>query len=271
LGRATRIAVLIAAHGLLIWSVRKAKQGAVVERVELPVKDLPESLEGFRIAQISDLHVCPNIRSDEVLRIVSQVNELNADMVAVTGDLADGQVAALKKDVAPLAGLKSRHGTFFVTGNHEYYSDLPGWMAEIRLLGMDILNNEHRVLSHDGTPILVAGVTDSREGGRFEGHESDPQKALSNAPECPYRIMLAHQPNSAYGAADLGFNLVLCGHTHGGQYFPYSSLVGLVMPFVEGLYKHNDTHVYTNRGTGYWGPPMRSKNSEITLLTLVRA
>ena len=252
---------------------REARRLARVVEVEIRVPGLPAALEGFRIAQISDIHVGPTIGGDYLRGIVSRVNELGADLVAVTGDLVDGSVRALLEDVAPLAELRATHGAFFVTGNHEYYSGVEPWLAEVRRLGLRTLVNEHVVLDHKGATMLVAGVTDLSAGRMMPEHESDPAAACKGAPEaCGFRLLLAHQPRSAFAAVPHGFQLMLAGHTHGGQYFPWNLVIPLVQPFSSGLHKLEQMWIYTSRGTGYWGPPIRfGAPSEITLLRLVTA
>ena len=198
------------------------------------------------------------------------VNGLGADMVALTGDLVDGTVSQLEKDVAPLAEVKSELGNFFVTGNHEYYSGVQAWVKKIRALGFTVLLNEHRIISRGNGRILVGGVTDYRGGYFMESHRTDPGKAAVGAPAADLRILLAHQPKNIFGASNAGFDLQISGHTHGGQFFPWNFFIGLNQPFVKGLHRYRKTMIYVSRGTGYWGPPVRvGAPSEITLLKLV--
>jgi len=258
------------ATALGAWSARRT---AAVVRVDVPIAGLPPALHGFTIAQISDIHVGPTIRANYVRAIVDRVNGLKADMVAVTGDLVDGSVAELAAHVAPLAALTSRHGSFFVTGNHEYYSGAHAWIAELRRLDITVLLNEHVVLIHGGSQMVVAGVTDHGAHHFDARHRSDPRLALHGSPpDAAMRLLLAHQPLSARAAADAGFQLQLSGHTHGGQFWPWNLFVRLQQPFTAGLHRLQDLWVYTSRGTGYWGPPKRfGAPSEITRLRLVRA
>ena len=253
-----------------------ARRTAVVRRVDVPIKGLPAAWHGFTVAQISDVHVGPTIGHGYLQRIVNKVNALQADMVAITGDLVDGRVSELAAQVAPLADLSSRHGTFFVTGNHEYYSGAHAWIVELRRLGLTVLMNEHVVLTSPSVPgqvsaqLVLAGVTDYSAGHFDAAHRSDPAAALLGAPLDAVRLLLAHQPRSALAAAQAGFDLQLSGHTHGGQFYPWNLLVRLQQPFTAGLHKLQDLWVYTSRGTGYWGPPKRfGAPSEITLLRLV--
>ena len=253
-----------------------ARRTAVVRRVDVPIKGLPAAWHGFTVAQISDVHVGPTIGHGYLQRIVNKVNALQADMVAITGDLVDGGVSELAAQVAPLADLSSRHGTFFVTGNHEYYSGAHAWIDELRRLGLTVLMNEHVVLTSPSVPgqvsaqLVLAGVTDYSAGHFDAAHRSDPAAALLGAPLDAVRLLLAHQPRSALAAAQAGFDLQLSGHTHGGQFYLWNLLVRLQQPFTAGLHKLQDLWVYTSRGTGYWGPPKRfGAPSEITLLRLV--
>ena len=248
-----------------------ARRTASVVSVDVPIAGLPEALHGFTIAQISDIHVGPTIKRGYLDAIVQAVNRLGADMVAVTGDLVDGSVQRLAAHVAPIERLTSRHGTFFVTGNHEYYSGAPAWIAELRRLGLRVLLNEHVVLRHDAASIVVAGVTDFSAHHFGEQHRSDPEVALAGAPaDAAVRVLLAHQPRSAQAAADAGFDLQLSGHTHGGQFLPWNLLVRFQQPYTAGLHRLRALWVYTSRGTGYWGPPKRfGAPSEITRLRLM--
>ncbi len=273
IAQATAWAVLATAAMVTVLGAWNARRTAAVVRVDVPVTDLPDALHGFTIAQISDIHVGPTIRGGYLQAIVDRVNRLEADMVAVTGDLVDGSVAELAGHVAPLAELRSRHGTFFVTGNHEYYCGAHAWIAELRRLDVRVLLNEHVVLTHDGSDVVVAGVTDHSAHHFDVGHRSDPQASVHGAPiGAALRLLLAHQPRSAMAAIGLGFHLQLSGHTHGGQFWPWNLFVRLQQPFTAGLHCLRGLWIYTSRGTGYWGPPKRfGAPSEITCLRMVQA
>jgi len=254
------------------WGFLNARRTAAVRRVDVPIAALPEGLHGFTIAQLSDMHVGPTIRRPYVERVVAAVNALDADVVAITGDLVDGSVRELAPHVAPLAELRSREGTFFVTGNHEYYSGAAPWVAELRRLGLTVLANQHVAIRRGEATLVLAGVNDFSAGHFDRASASDPARALAGSPPAAVRLLLAHQPRSAEAAEAAGFDLQLSGHTHGGQFLPWNFLVRLQQPFTAGLKRWQGMWVYTSRGTGYWGPPKRfGAPSEITLLRLVAA
>jgi len=282
---ASAAAAPLLATAITLVGFLNARRTARVVRVDVPIRNLPSALDGFTIAQLSDIHVGQTIKRGYIQRIVDAVNGLGADMVAITGDLVDGTVQELREHIAPLEGLRARHGTFVVTGNHEYYAGAHAWIAELRRLGLRVLLNEHVVLQTRNvkgaqtdeevleSALVVAGVTDYTAVHFDAAHASDPHRALHDAPPLVHtRVLLAHQPRSAPAAADAGYHLQLSGHTHGGQFFPWNLFVPLQQPFTAGLHKLRDMWVYTSRGTGYWGPPKRfGAPSEITLLRLVPA
>ncbi len=249
-----------------------ARQRALVERVDIDLPHLPDAFDGFRIVQITDLHVGPTIKRGFVETVVEQVHGLDGALVVFTGDLVDGSVSWLRDDVAPLKEVSAPHGKFFVTGNHEYYSGAEQWVNEAGRLGFDVLLNEHRMITRKDAGIVVAGITDYGGGDYLSGHRSDPVKALDGAPTNAVRILLAHQPRSIFGTEELGVDLQISGHTHGGQFFPWNHLAALNQPYIKGLHRHGNTWIYVSRGIGYWGPPLRiGAPPEITLLTLRKA
>lgn len=250
----------------------EARTIAEIEHVKVPIKDLHPDLHGFVIAQISDIHVGPTIRGEYLRGIVERVNTIGADLIALTGDMVDGHVEDLRPELVAIRDLKARHGVFYVTGNHEYYWDGASWVEEAARMGMRPLINEHALIRHGAATLAVAGVTDYSAGKRVAGHETSPLKALTGTQSADFRLLLAHQPRSCYEGSDAGADLQLCGHTHGGQFFPWAIFVGFAHPFIKGLHRFKDMWVYVHRGTGYWGPPMRlGVPPEITRIELVPA
>ncbi|RIK58875.1 hypothetical protein DCC62_29185 [candidate division KSB1 bacterium] len=268
----TNLVVLGLAGLLLGYGVYQARRKPRVVEVAIPLQHLPEELHGFRIVQLSDLHVGETIKRKFVESVVAQVQQLAPDMIAFTGDLADGLVPNLRDEVAPLANLSARYGKFYITGNHEYYSGAEPWLAEVQRLGFTVLLNEHRIVQHGNCRILIAGVPDFGAGPFIPHHDSNPALAIANAPNADVKILLAHQPRSIFAAAEAGFDLQLSGHTHGGQLFPWNFLVPLQQPYVSGLHKHGNTWIYVSNGTGYWGPPIRlGAPAEVTVIKLMKA
>jgi len=254
------------------YGLYEARRQPQLERIEIPIRNLPGDLEGFTIAQFTDLHASMTIRRKFIRSVVNQVNQLGADVIVFTGDLVDGTVEGLRYDVAPLKGLKAAYGVYFVTGNHEYYSGAEAWIEEARQLGMRVLINENEIINYQQHKILLAGVTDYSAADFIPSQRSDPQKAGRTGENPAVRILLAHQPKSIFDAARAGFDLQISGHTHGGQYYPWNFLATLTQPYVSGLHRYDKTWIYVSRGTGYWGPPIRlGVPSEVTLLTLRRA
>jgi predicted MPP superfamily phosphohydrolase len=264
---------ILSTSGLLTgYGLYEARRRPAVERVTIPLDGLPPAFEGYRIVQISDMHVGPTIKRDWSEMVTEIVNGQGADAVVFTGDLPDGSVPALRDDVAPLARLEAPDGLFFVTGNHEYYSGVLPWLDEVRRLGFTVLINEHRLIERDGGKIVMAGITDWYGGDFLESHRMDPEAALAGAPPGAVRILLAHQPRQIFAAAKQGVDLQLSGHTHGGQYIFWNVLAALQQPYIKGLHRYGSCWIYVNRGTGYWGPPLRiGVPSEITLISLTRA
>ncbi|WP_429499616.1 metallophosphoesterase [Robbsia andropogonis] len=271
--RSSAETVLALALLMLLSGVYNARRRAPVVDIEIPIQDLPAAWHGFTIAQLSDIHVGPTIRKRYLDPIVDAVNGLDADMVAITGDIVDGSVAALKIHTAPLSRLKAKHGVFLVTGNHEYYAGADAWVTEFRRLGLQVLMNEHVVLTRGESSLVLGGVTDYNASHFSSKHKSDPVKAMSGAPaDAALRVLLAHQPRSGKAAEAAGFDVQLSGHTHGGQFFPWNFAVRVQQPFTAGLVRSGRMWMYISRGTGYWGPPVRfAAPSEITRIRLVQA
>jgi hypothetical protein len=269
LARATNVVVIVFALGLCLLGLYEARRVPPIKTVHVTLDALDPALDGFRLVQLSDLHVGPTIRGSWVNKVVERTNTARPDLVAITGDLVDSSVHRLLPEVRILQHLKATHGVFFVTGNHEYYSGATPWITALKEMGLDVLMNEHRIIAHNGAELVVAGVPDLR-GGRFDpSHEPDPGRAVADAPDGLVRILFAHQPVMADQVQQYGYDLMIAGHTHGGQFFPGTLLVHLFQPYVAGLHTIGEMLLYVSRGTGYWGPPLRiGAPSEITLLIL---
>jgi predicted MPP superfamily phosphohydrolase len=259
--------------GIAGLGLKQALEGPRVKHVEVPIDGLPPELDGFRIAQISDMHIGGTIGRDYVEDVVTTVQSLGADVIAVTGDLADGTPPLLKERIEPLAALKANLGVFYITGNHEYYWGAEDWLRTGHELGMTPLINENRILEYRGKKILLAGVTDTSGGQFFPSHACDPARAgQTGASGISLRILLAHRPDTCLLPAAERFQLQLSGHTHAGQFFPWTLLMPFAHRYYKGLNRHGSSWVYVNSGTGYWGTPHRfTVPAEITHIRLVRA
>lgn len=240
-----------------------------LKQVSIPIDDLPEDLDGYRIVQWSDVHVGPTIQRRFVQSLVDRTNALEPDAIAITGDLVDGFLHDLRDQVQPLADLCARDGVFYVTGNHEYYWRAGEWLPELQRLGLHFLKNSHEIVLRGDSKLVFAGVTDP--AGRYT-HTQDVPAALDDAPAEAVKILLSHRPQTARAASELGAHLQLSGHTHGGQFFPFNLVIRWFQPIVAGLHRVGMTWLYVSRGTGYWGPPSRlGVHGEITVLELRRS
>ena len=247
--------------------------GPYVRRVDIPVEGLAPDLDGLRIAQISDLHVGPTMRLAYVQRVVDMTKELAPDLIALTGDIVDGSVSRLASHVAPLEALAAGDRAFFVLGNHDYYSGAEPWAAHFEGMGFRVLRNTHVTIERGGARLVVGGVIDF--AARISDPEARPRPDLATDGDArpAFRLLLAHNPKIAPLAEQAGFDLQLSGHTHGGQFFPWTFVVHLVhKPHAAGLSRRGRLSVYVSAGTGTWGPPVRlGTRPELTLLRIVAA
>ncbi|MFF4017582.1 metallophosphoesterase [Streptomyces sp. NPDC001843] len=238
-------------------------RGPKVKRVTVPLAKLPRAASGFRIAVVSDIHLGPVLGRDFARKVVDTVNGTQPDLIAVVGDLVDGSVKDLGPAAAPLAGLRARHGAYFVTGNHEYFSGAEQWVEEVRGLGIHPLENARTELPY----FDLAGVNDLQ--GESEGQGPDFARALGDRDKARTCVLLAHQPVQIHEAVRHGVDLQLSGHTHGGQLWPGNLVAAAANPTVAGLERYGDTQLYVSRGAGAWGPPTRvGAPSDVTVIEL---
>jgi uncharacterized protein len=259
---------------LVVWGYVEAMRVPRIKRVDVWLARLDKGLDGTRVVLLTDTHYGPIDRARWSAGVVAAVNTLDADIVCHTGDLADGAVSQRREQVAPLGAVRAALARTYVTGNHEYFggpgpaTSAQGWLDHMRELGWEPLHNRHIVVERNGSRMILAGVDDATASG--PGHRPDHAAALAGAdPDLPV-LLLAHQPKQVGAAVEHGIDLQISGHTHGGQIWPFNFLVRLDQPTVHGLSRHGDrTQLYTSRGTGFWGPPLRVfAPSEITVLTL---
>jgi predicted MPP superfamily phosphohydrolase len=261
IARMLALAVVLVAGSLSVAAVRSGLARVALREVSVRLARLPKSLHGTTIVQLTDIHVGPTIGRNFIEQIVDRTNSVEPDVVAITGDLVDGSVSELREHVAPLAKLRARYGVFFVTGNHEYYSGVDAWCAELARIGIRVLRNERVTIGDDGASFDLAGIDDHRGDLTAAVRGRDPEREL---------VLLAHQPRAIFEAVRHGVGLQLSGHTHGGQIWPWNYFVRLQQPVVSGLKRFGETWLFVSNGTGYWGPPMRLlAPAEITQIRLL--
>ncbi|PCG87530.1 hypothetical protein CIB93_02185 [Streptomyces sp. WZ.A104] len=245
------------------YGTHNVLRGPSVKRISVPLARLPRAAHGFRIAVVSDIHIGPILGRAHTRRIVDTINATSPDLVAVVGDLVDGSVADLGSAAEPLSALRARHGSYFVTGNHEYFSGAEQWVDHVRELGLIPLENAR--VEIDGFDL--AGVNDV--AGETEGQGPDFVRALGDRDRARAAVLLAHQPVVIHDAVEHGVDLQLSGHTHGGQLWPGNYLAELANPTVAGLERYGDTQLFVSRGAGAWGPPVRvGAPADITVVEL---
>lgn len=215
----------------------------------------PEFLKGLKLLQISDLHVgMPTLRQAWLQKVVNRIVAAEPNFVVVTGDLVDAPFEDASPMLDPLAQIKTLK--FYVTGNHEYIRG-GDWEKRLRELGFNTLHNSHEIVTHKNGELLIAGVPDRRVNGFHRGLESNPDMALHTTKHVDYKILLAHEPGSVFDIHNEKCDLLLSGHTHGGQIFPFGIFVRLANPVVSGFKMIKGINVFAHQGTGFWGPPMR--------------
>ncbi|MGZ3771302.1 MAG: metallophosphoesterase [Bdellovibrio sp.] len=238
-------------------------KGPAVKKVVVKVPEHLKSLDGVRIVQISDLHLGPVIQQKYVRPIADEIHKLKPDILVLTGDIGDGEAKLYSKELSPFEKIKTTYGKFYVTGNHEHMWGANEWIQSLEEYGIQPLINKGVQLNED---LFLGGVPDI-SAHHFAFENSAPHKAINGA--MGFKILLAHQPKSCAEAEKAGFDLMLSGHTHNGQFFPFNLLVGFFNPYSRGLNQHGKMQVYVNVGSGFWGPPLRlGVESEVTLLVL---
>jgi uncharacterized protein len=247
-----------------------ANSPPVVRRVPVTLAGLDPALDGLRIVTFSDGHLSATYGGRRFERVVELVNAQRPDVVAIVGDLVDGEVSELREEVAPLADLVSEQGVFFVTGNHEYFVDTGAWLRHLPTLGVDVLHNERVAIRRGAATFDLAGIDDrTAASSGVPGHGADLDAALDGRDDATPVVLLAHQPVMVDRARAAGVGLQLSGHTHGGQLWPFDYVIRLDQPAVEGLSRHGNTQLYVSPGVGYWGPPMRvGARPEVTVVEL---
>ena len=272
LSRIQAMAVAVTTLVLGVWALREGLAFPRVRRVEISLPRWPRERDGFRIVQISDIHIGALRGRAFAAELVARVNALSPDLVAVTGDLVDGSVTHLGDEVAPFADLRASHGVFFVTGNHDHYSGADDWVSTIGKLGLSVLRNRNETLFDGPASVALAGVDDHRASMMADDGGEDLDLGLAGIPADRPVVLLAHDPSTFKQASRRGVDLQLSGHTHAGQIWPFRYLVRIATPFVQGIHRRGASTVYVSRGTGFWGPPMRlGAPAEITELCLRRA
>jgi predicted MPP superfamily phosphohydrolase len=263
------VAVLLVAVAMVCAGYLTVLFGPKVVEVDVEDTRLPDSFHNFRIAQISDLHIGPTVQTRYVKRVVEKTNALVPDLIVITGDLVDAHTESIKHHLQPLANLKAKHGVFYVTGNHEYYWGVKTLLPELEKLGLNILMNQNRVIEMGDSKLLLAGIPDPAGSHVFDLHNPDIAEARRTSDKTDYNILLAHRPDPYRWAEDHGFHLQFSGHTHAGQFFPFSLFIPLAHKYYRGLNRHGNLWLYVNSGTGYWGPANRfGVAPEITLAKL---
>jgi predicted MPP superfamily phosphohydrolase len=259
--------MLIFALSYLIEGLVGGLKRPLLNRVEIDIEEF--SFDNFTIAQISDLHIGPTIGTAFVKECVERINALQPDMVVITGDLVDRAVDRIENALEPLRDLRSEHGTYFILGNHEYFHGPQAIIDHLRSLNITTLLNEHIVIKEGSRRFNLIGINDL-VSKRFGELPYDIEKAFDGVDDALPSVVLAHQPKTASLLTDRSFDLMLSGHTHGGQIFPFGLLVMIDQPYLSGLNRiDKQKQIFVSRGTGYWGPPVRVlAPSEISLLTL---
>jgi uncharacterized protein len=219
----------------------------------------------FSIVQISDLHIGGLIDQAFVKEAVEKINALKPDIVCITGDIIDTSLDEVKETVLELTHIEAKHGIYYILGNHEYFHEPFKIISFVQKTNIRLLLNEN--VQIDALKVNIIGVTD-RIGYRTNVLVPDIHQAFKNCNDSYKSILLAHQPKFIEELENYTPELILSGHTHGGQIWPFEYLVRLQQPYIKGLHKlPNGSFIYVNSGIGFWGPPMRlDSQAEITYI-----
>jgi predicted MPP superfamily phosphohydrolase len=255
--RVRALGVLVLAAAASAVGVHAALRGPGLRQIEVRLPRWPRALDGYRVVQVSDLHIGPILDRRFAAEVVARCNALAPDLIAITGDLVDGSIRRIAAEVAPFGDLRARDGVFFVTGNHDHYSGAGAWVARVRELGIRVLENERVTIGEGEAAFDLAGVEDHHAHLVSPGRREDLPRALAGRDPARAVVLLAHDPATFSEAARLRVDLQLSGHTHGGQVWPFGYLVRLATRYVAGLHRRNGSQLYVSRGTGFWGPTMR--------------
>ncbi len=254
---------------IVIFGFIEVLRGPVVKSVSVERENISRDIHQLKIAQISDLHIGASIRAQYVSKVIRRTNRLEADVIVITGDLIDGDPRSIQHVTDMLSQLKAKHGVYYVVGNHEYYWGIEDVLTGLRNTGMHLLLNENKIIQIGETKLLISGITDPAARTMQPSRPPDITKASLGMNQADFKILLAHQPSVYPHAEKLKYDLQLSGHTHAGQFFPFSLFIGFAHKYSRGLYLYKDMHVYVNPGTGYWGPANRfGIPAEITLIEL---
>jgi predicted MPP superfamily phosphohydrolase len=265
------LALLGIAGVINILGLIEVIRGPRVKLISLPLPTLPHDLNNLKLAQISDLHIGPTIGTSYVENVVKLTNSTQPDMIFITGDLADANPDQIDIQLQALGKLSSRYGTYFVTGNHEYYWNASELITKLKNLNISTLVNENKILQINNSKIMIAGVTDP-VGASMPNHQPNMTLALATNEIIDFKILLAHRPGVYVEAEKMNVDLQFSGHTHAGQFFPFNLLMPLAHKYYKGLNKIGNLCLYVNPGTGYWGPANRfGIPAEITSLKLSTA
>jgi uncharacterized protein len=255
LARGLAVVAGTVALGVSGIGMRAANTDPVVRRLPITLAGLDPTLDGFRVVTFSDAHVSSMYRGRRFERVVELVNAQHPEVVAIVGDLVDGELERLREEVAPVADLMSEHGVYYVTGNHEYAVDTRAWLRYLPTLGIHILRNERVAVGRGGATFDLAGIDDASSSADRDANLE--AAALDGRDESAPVVLLAHQPVQIAASRAAGVDLQLSGHTHGGQLWPFDYAVRLSQPVTEGYERFGDTQLFVSSGVGFWGLPMR--------------